>query len=81
MYIHEGHDMGDAWYFVDDDADVVHMFHLTWPPGRNDLPFVGHAISSDLLKWETLTPVLRQGPPGAWDDRMLCTGSVIRYNG
>jgi len=73
--------MGDAWYFVDDDADLVHMFHLTWPPDRNDLPFVGHAVSGDLINWETLEPALRQGSTGSWDDRMLCTGSVIKYDG
>ena len=81
MYIHAGHHMGDSWYFVDEDADVVHMFHLTWPPGRPDLPFVGHAVSRDLVRWETLPPALRQGPAGAWDDGMLLTGSTMKHDG
>ena len=80
MYIHEGHHMGDAWYFVDDDADMVHMFYLTRPLDDSEPFFVGHAVSEDLVKWQTLPPVLRPGPSGSWDDMSLCTGSVIKRN-
>jgi len=81
MYIHEGHHIGDAWYYV--DADVVHMFFLTWPRDGSGptSTFVGHAVSRDLVRWETLPPALRPGPSGSWDDLKLCTGSVIKHGG
>ena len=69
-----GHFIGDAWYLVDDNTDTIHMFYI--------LPeFVGHAVSRDLVNWEELAPVLRIGPPGAWDDLRLCSGSVIKHKG
>ena len=81
MYTPKGHHIGDAWYFVDgDDAQVVHMFYLTSRVGGGP-PMVGHAVSEDLVKWETLPIVIQQGSPGSWDDRQLCTGSVIKHNG
>ena len=80
MYTYEGHMMHDAWYFVDDHTDIVHMFHLAEP--LNGGPsFVGHAISRDLVTWERLPTALRLGPPGSWDDLRLCTGSVIERDG
>ena len=52
MYTYEGHMMHDAWYFVDDHTDIVHMFHLAEP--LNGGPsFVGHAISRDLVNMGT----------------------------
>jgi len=79
MYVHEGHHMSDAWYFVDND--VVHMFYLSQPLGTSGPPVVGHAVSDDLVGWERLAPALRTGPPGSWDDLRLCTGSVIKRDG
>ena len=53
MYTHEGHEMGDAWYFVEEKTDTVHMFYLADPlNGGKD--FAGHAISKDLVNWERL---------------------------
>ena len=61
MYTYEGHMMHDAWYFVDDHTDIVHMFHLAEP--LNGGPsFVGHAISRDLVTWERLPTALRPRP-------------------
>jgi len=80
MYAHKGYHIGDAWYFVDDDANIVHMFYLTEPMSGDGTPFVGHAISEDLLDWKRLAPALETGPPGAWDDLRICTGSVIKRN-
>ena len=67
MYIHEGHHMGDAWYYVDDRADTVHMFYLAWPRDADGptSTFIGHAVSQDLVKWETLSPALRTGTSGS----------------
>ena len=81
MYIHDGHHMSDAWYYVDDVSDVVHMYYLTSRMDNDDPPFVGHAISSDLVNWQRLTPALRTGSPGSWDDLRLFTGSVIKRDG
>ena len=80
MYIHEGRHIGDAWFFVDDAADAVHMFYLSNPLGPGPR-FVGHAVSGDLVNWETLPPALYPGSPGSWDDLLLCTGSVIKCDG
>jgi beta-fructofuranosidase len=57
------------------------MFYLAWPLDRSGRVFVGHAVSRDLVRWETSSPALRPGPPGSWDDLNLCTGSVIKRDG
>ena len=79
MFVHEGHVIADAWYFVDETTDTCHMFYISWPieEDGSKTPFVGHAITNDLFSWERLPPVLHQGPPGSWDDLRLCTGSII----
>jgi beta-fructofuranosidase len=80
-YVHTGHTMGDAWYFVDDSAGQVHMYYLTQPLDERGPRFVGHAVSDDLRDWETLPPAIEQGPPGAWDDEKVCSGSVFERDG
>ena len=80
MYTYENHMMHDAWYFVDDPTDTVHMFHLAEPLDGGP-SFVGHAISNDLVTWERLPTALHIGTPGSWDDLRLCTGSVIERHG
>jgi beta-fructofuranosidase len=80
MFKHEGHEIGDAWYFVDETTDTVHMFYLADPlDGGKD--FAGHAISKDLVNWERIRPAIKTGPPGAWDDLRICTGSTIERDG
>ena len=81
VYVHEGHHMGDAWYFADRDTGVVHMFHLTRRLTGDRPGSVGHAVSRDLINWTALPPVLQPGPRGSWDDLQLCTGSVIAHAG
>ena len=83
MFVHEGHVIADAWYFVDETTDTCHMFYISWPieEDGSKTPFVGHAITNDLFSWERLPPVLHQGPPGSWDDLRLCTGSIIKRDG
>ena len=80
MYTYVGHMMHDAWYFVDNRTDIVHMFHLAERLDGGP-SFVGHAISRDLVTWERLPTALHVGPPGSWDDLRLCTGSVIERDG
>jgi len=83
MFTHDGHAIGDAWYFVDNPTDTVHMFYLAWPENEDGSynSFVGHAISKDLINWDRLEPVLRSGPIGSWDDLRICTGSTIEHQG
>ena len=81
MYSPDGHHVGDAWYFVDEQGEAVHMFYLTRRRGSPEPQFVGHAVSRDLVDWEALPTALRPGAAGTWDDRMLCTGSTIRRDG
>ena len=79
MFRVEGRSIGDAWYYEADD--VVHMYFLTKPEGSEAGLDIGHAVSRDLVDWEYLGLALERGAPGAWDDRNLATGSVIRRGG
>jgi beta-fructofuranosidase len=74
----------DFWLARDDDT--WHLFHLqaprSVPPAlRHEHARVGHAISTDLHSWQRLGTVLEPGPPGAWDDHCIWTGSVMRWRG
>ena len=80
MYTYEDHMMHDAWYFVDERTDTVHMYHLA-EPLEGGPSFVGHAISRDLVTWERLPTALCLGQPGSWDDLRICTGSVVERDG
>lgn len=80
MYSHPGYHVGDAWYYVDNDAEI-HMFYLSSPMRNGGQPFIGHAVSSDLINWRRMRPALQCGEPGSWDDLQLCTGSVIKRHG
>ena len=72
----------DSWFAV--DGDMLHLFYLQAPRAiadpdlRHDHASVGHAVTTDLEHWEVLPDALTPGPPGAWDDRSIWTGSVIR---
>lgn len=48
------------------------------PELRHGRATVGHAVSRDLMNWTVLEDALLPGPPGAWDDRAVWTGSLIR---
>ncbi|MGI6689569.1 MAG: hypothetical protein ACOX63_01760 [Christensenellales bacterium] len=57
----------------------VHLFHLQRP--LDDKPeskyiasALGHAVSTDLINWHELPPVLYPAPPGALDDMQAFTG-------
>jgi beta-fructofuranosidase len=79
-----GQYIGDSWYFVEDDR--VHCFFLTAP---ETIPLkerwnhwdIGHAVSTDLYKWEYIGLALYKGKPGSWDSQKLATGSVIAHGG
>ncbi len=75
----------DFW-LVRDGADY-HAFYLQAhrslgdPELRHMNAAVGHAASKDLRHWRVLPDALSAGPPGAWDDRAVWTGCVIRSRG
>jgi beta-fructofuranosidase len=74
----------DLWLLQ--HAGRYHLFHLQAPrePGgaatRGDRASIGHASSADLVHWEPHGLALAAGPPGAWDDLALWTGSVVAHN-
>ncbi len=77
----DGQWVWDSWWV--DDGERHHLFHLTAPaslgdPGlRHEQARVGHAVSTDLVTWESLADAL--GPrPGEWDDQAIWTGCTVR---
>ena len=76
------HWIWDSWPI--DDGPYHHLYYLKAPRslGDPDLrhlnPTVGHAVSTDYRTWRELPDALTPGPPGAWDDLTVWTGSVVR---
>ncbi len=65
----------DTWIFVAEDE--FHLFFSQRPAGdRYDS--VGHAVSTDLLHWKSLGPIIQRGPE-AWPPR-FAAGMVIQNN-
>ena len=82
MLLHPSKHVGDAWYYVKED--IVHCFYLTPPTNENLLVpcGIGHAISADLARWDTLDLVLTQDAAEKWDGSCtahLAIGSVLQY--
>ncbi len=80
-YHPEGLYVWDTWYFFFEG--MVHCIHLQQlRPGstRNEIESgaLGHAISKDLVTWETTPTALYRGENGSYDDCDLWTGSVIQ---
>jgi Glycosyl hydrolases family 32 N-terminal domain len=69
----------DTWLLPTDDG--YHLFHMQKVAGEVDSIEVGHAFSSDLVRWTTLEPALTVGPPGAWDSVRLRTGAALWHEG
>ena len=76
------HWVWDFW-FAQDGPDT-HIFYLQAPKSLGDPELrhfnasVGHAVSRDLVHWQTLPDALLPGREPAWDDLAIWTGSVIR---
>ena len=74
----------DSWYVV--RGDEYHAFYLQAPRSLGDPDLrhrsatVGHAVSTDLQQWTVLPDALHPGPPGAWDDVAIWTGSIIGHD-
>lgn len=81
----------DSWYLHHEGR--THCFHLQQvrkgetPPGVLEREFalesgaIGHAVSDDLVSWETLSTALYPGPRGSYDDYDLWTGCTVFHDG
>jgi beta-fructofuranosidase len=62
-----------------------HLFFLQAPRELGDPELrhwnvsIGHAVSTDLRRWELLPDALAPAPRGGWDDYTTWTGSVLRH--
>ena len=77
----------DKWvwdHWMVDTGSEYHLFYLQAPRSLGDPDLrhqharTGHAVSTDLVRWEILPDALDAGAPGAWDDRATWTGSIVR---
>ena len=72
----------DSWYAF--DGEQHHAFYLRAsrglgdPDRRHRHPYVGHAVSPDLVAWSVLPDALAVSEPSAFDDATTWTGSVVR---
>lgn len=72
----------DSWFAF--DGLHHHAFYLRAsralgdPDRRHRHPYVGHAMSSDLVSWTVLPDALAVSDPPAFDDWTTWTGSVVR---
>lgn len=79
----------DFWLAGGDErtSGAYHLFFLQAPRAIGDPDqrhwnvSIGHAVSSDLRRWEPLPDVLAPAPAGAWDDYTTWTGSVLHHDG
>lgn len=74
--------MWDFWFA--EEGDATHVFFLQAPRSlahpdlRHRNATFGHAVSTDLRRWEVLPNPLPPGPTGSWDDLATWTGSITR---
>lgn len=80
----------DRWlwdFWLARDGSDYHLFFLQAPRSLGDPELrhwnasIGHAVSSDLERWEVLPDVLGPGREGSWDDYTTWTGSVVEHAG
>jgi hypothetical protein len=56
---------------VVEENGVYHLFYLRGNPAVN----IGHATTTDFIRWQTLPPVMN---PGTWDNHALWAPHIIR---
>jgi beta-fructofuranosidase len=77
----------DFWFAPTEVGEPYRIFHLEAPRSlvdpedRHLIARVGSAASTDLKTWERVGPAFGVGEPGAWDDRAIWTGSIMRHEG
>jgi len=79
-----GINMWDTWCI--ERAGVVHMFHLQSPAlgstrPKEDLQWLGHAVTQDLLHWRERPLAIPPNTPGTLDDMQVWTGCVTEHEG
>lgn len=84
LYHPQGLYVWDTWYYELEGR--LHCIHLQLLRPGSDRPekehgALGHAVSDDLVHWETLPPALYRGEPGSIDDSELWTGCVYQHEG
>lgn len=81
----DSHWTWDFW--IARDGGTYHLFFLKAPKSLGDPEQrhwharVGHAVSSDLRRWDVLPDALGPGEEGAWDDKATWTGSALHAEG
>lgn len=61
-----------------------HLFYLqgpkaqTWEKLCKQREAYGHAISDDGINWKTVSPIVKPGKKGSWDDKGTWTGDIIK---
>lgn len=82
------HRLDDDWiwdFWVADDGDTFHLFHLRAPRSLGDPDLrhfnasIAHATSQDLHTWTPHGDVLAASDQPGWDDLALWTGSVLAH--
>ena len=78
----DAHWVWDFWFA--DDGSSYHLYYLHAPKSLGDQNLrhrnarIGHAVSTDLITWTDLGPVLGPGNAGAFDETATWTGCVVR---
>ncbi|MBI3919971.1 MAG: hypothetical protein HY318_01035, partial [Armatimonadetes bacterium] len=67
----------DTWLFQWEEQ--FHLFFLETQ--ETNLDHVGHAVSDDLVRWQTLPSIRTKGEPGQWNHWGTLTGMVVRHEG
>ncbi|MEJ7762698.1 MAG: family 43 glycosylhydrolase [Thermomicrobiales bacterium] len=68
-------------------GDPYHLFYLQAPRDlpdaelRHERATIGHAVSDDLITWDSRGTALMAGPEGSWDDLATWTGCVVEHDG
>jgi beta-fructofuranosidase len=83
-YYPDGMSMWDTWGIAHNG--VAHLFYLQFygkdssrDPG--DADWLGHATSSDLLRWTERPLAIGPGPAGGPEDMQPWTGSLVEHAG
>ncbi len=76
------YDLGDIWFLQGPDA--LHLYYLMLGDEvrfgfRNE--GIGHATSTDGLRWTEQEPIMYRGGRGAFDEAAIYTGSAIARGG
>ena len=67
----------DTWMFPWEGR--YHLFHSETHEWLWD--HVGHAVSDDLVHWETRPSIPTRGPAGAWNHGPMLTGTIVHRDG